>query len=500
MKVVLLNDNPAVSRLVKLSFAKMGYELDEFASAQEATQTYDLVICDSDVLDESADYSQFAPRSLFLIPRNYAGKREGRNVLEKPFLPTDFIGLVEKIMRVDDSAKDEMTVIEEDGETFTDLDSNLNVETPLEVDETPEELGESEPKNESAELEIPEIEELEEVKITDKNPELDVLNVAMNELETKEDFAELPEMEMPEDLPSEDAHTEEAELEDEMNIDENLVAVEDGEESEEEREERLNNKEAELSELSAMIDEIDSNEATASVETAESASVEEAVGGAADELAEDLEESKINEEMLEVGENNSNLNEEEILSEDVTSSEEAVEETREDSNLDEEIPSEEVSGEPAQTIEEEAQAEEIAEEEVAEELPSEEEITSEEVASEEIAEVEPQVDDSNLNEETSSEEEPNESSDLDSISETEVMGALGEEVPEEFKVAEETADSNLNGVAAGDEATQSNLEDELKSQIAQEVSDKITAALSEGALKDVLKTMNIKINVSFEDK
>ena len=109
MKVFLLNHNPAVSRLIKLSLEKIGYELEEIASlTQIASRCADLFICDSELIDENVDYTVYGKELLFLIPRNYE-KKVGKNMLEKPFLPTDFIECVKKIISKNTSSKSEQS-------------------------------------------------------------------------------------------------------------------------------------------------------------------------------------------------------------------------------------------------------------------------------------------------------------------------------------------------------------------------------------------------------
>ena len=87
MKVFLLNHNPVVSRLAKLSLEKMGYELEEIASiTQISGKCADIFICDSELIDPNTDYTPYGKELLFLVPRNFE-KKVGKNMLEKPFLP-----------------------------------------------------------------------------------------------------------------------------------------------------------------------------------------------------------------------------------------------------------------------------------------------------------------------------------------------------------------------------------------------------------------------------
>ena len=55
MRLLLLNNNPAVSRLIKLSAEKAGYELDEFEDyGLVPLTTYDVILVDNELYEESA--------------------------------------------------------------------------------------------------------------------------------------------------------------------------------------------------------------------------------------------------------------------------------------------------------------------------------------------------------------------------------------------------------------------------------------------------------------
>lgn len=114
MRLLLLNNNPAVSRLIKLSAEKAGYELDEFEDyGLVPLTTYDVILIDNELYDESliagvcestgCDY-------IVYIGQRGAKKPEAANVsLEKPFLPTDFLVLLDKVKTVIMSHKAEAT-------------------------------------------------------------------------------------------------------------------------------------------------------------------------------------------------------------------------------------------------------------------------------------------------------------------------------------------------------------------------------------------------------
>ncbi|WP_086243507.1 hypothetical protein [Campylobacter devanensis] len=101
MKVILLNNNPAVSKLVSVSLNKLGYTFAEIDNLEYLTSNdADLIICDSGLYDNKINYLEYAKNQLFLIPRNRADEYNlaKSQTLQKPFLPTDFIDVVKRIL------------------------------------------------------------------------------------------------------------------------------------------------------------------------------------------------------------------------------------------------------------------------------------------------------------------------------------------------------------------------------------------------------------------
>ena len=98
MKVILLNQNQAVSHLVRLSMEKIGYNLEEYSNIAQLDEQNpaDIFICDHELVDDSVDYAPFGKHIIFLVPRNFA-KKLGKHTLEKPFLPTDFMDFVKRV-------------------------------------------------------------------------------------------------------------------------------------------------------------------------------------------------------------------------------------------------------------------------------------------------------------------------------------------------------------------------------------------------------------------
>ena len=112
MRLLLLNNNPAVSRLIKLSVDKVGYELDEFEDyGIVPLNHYDLIMVDNECYDE-AELATLCEQShcqyvLYICQRGSKKPEFANMALEKPFLPTDFLTLLEKIKNVLASLKPE---------------------------------------------------------------------------------------------------------------------------------------------------------------------------------------------------------------------------------------------------------------------------------------------------------------------------------------------------------------------------------------------------------
>ncbi len=162
MRVVLLNSNPAVLKLAKVSLERLGYEFAEATSADEVGEC-DLLICDSAMISGGVEYENLARAVLYLMPRGYENI-EGKNVVEKPFLPTDFVdaikSLVEKhqlnsVATLKEPSDDGFDDLEQmdlssglaelqslDGEEFSDLE-DLSADTAPVATELAEQIDQS---------------------------------------------------------------------------------------------------------------------------------------------------------------------------------------------------------------------------------------------------------------------------------------------------------------------------------------------------------------------
>lgn len=93
MKILLLNENPVVSRLVSLSAKKMSYNFEELNAYSENLGNYDVIVVDSDTPAPLKILKEKCDRLIFLAPRNQNVDIDAQ-ILQKPFLPTDFLNLL----------------------------------------------------------------------------------------------------------------------------------------------------------------------------------------------------------------------------------------------------------------------------------------------------------------------------------------------------------------------------------------------------------------------
>ena len=180
--IFLVNDNKIVSRLLQLSSEKHGYLLEEKMEADPAKDYYDFVLIDSDtytpeIIDTLKSKISFGKLGYIGVKKEQVPPEFDVH-LDKPFLPSDFVSMIdENIKHVQvkaaETAPDEKTVLSEE--------VNLEDETlSLDINEEP-----------SAE---------EELATTQENIDTE----AEEELEA---LKELEDLEEPEDLPLGDLGT-----------------------------------------------------------------------------------------------------------------------------------------------------------------------------------------------------------------------------------------------------------------------------------------------------
>ena len=120
MKIVLVNANPAVSRLATLALSKMGYEYVEIGDVGELSGIFDVLILDSDIDVKETNLKEFANKILYLSSKNSPTFEYADRILPKPFLPTEFITIVEDLASKTKSAEQPVTTSDETGEASSD--------------------------------------------------------------------------------------------------------------------------------------------------------------------------------------------------------------------------------------------------------------------------------------------------------------------------------------------------------------------------------------------
>ena len=515
MKVALINKNPAVSRLITLSLNKIGTEYSEFEDLNGFDDAqFDFIIIDSDV-----DSSELATTKdvMYLASRGESKPEFATLMLEKPFLPTEFISVFEQNRPKDepvaehgaseqgesdfgDFSDEAMSFDEMSGFKLPDIDTNLENFADLD-----KELSES---------------------ATD-DLEMDS-DISMPEIESDEGLLDsLEELDELKELVSEDL------------VDESEIANESAEE-----EMGLGaamGKESDLAELSSLVDEIEN--------MPETSEIDEALGENLDDIISQndvvglVDDEKVDGELDEIDQSKFELSEIESLDEALNSevAEENLDELAqlddenlevapeeelndnvlaelEDLNLGEELNLDETSkDEASENLDEISLEDEILEENIEEERaePSQIDEISEfdlkDIASAAALEEEPQLEENLEVQDEILDEEPQVEENLeDEVFEEEAS----QEEPENL-VAESELNFDATSIEEIDENTmlaafglkdmpKTSSKNETKEDYKEELTKKITKhvheSLNESSLRDVLKDMNIKINISFEEK
>ena len=512
MKVALVNKNPAVSRLITLSLNKIGVEYVEFDDVNAVSGEFDYIIIDSDM--ESADV-KFDQKVMYLAPRGGIKPDFADIMLEKPFLPTEFINLFEESKAVN--------VASDDTKAELGLDDSANFDDFEHIDENYEELQN---------FELPEIDtDFENLAKEDETEKLDD-NVLNDEL-----LKEHLEDSSVGDLEDEEISLDEADTE---LIDENSEETEAANENVDDESSKAPKAEetiedglsSDFGDLSALVDEIENMDESSPVDEEARDELEKIV----EQNTQNLKIDENDEELDDISQSKKELSEIDSLDEELNS-EEADEENKNleqeelnidelakfddenslenELNLEDESKNDENLDETSNADEEQIQVyDEKAEEDIEEEA-------LDEISSEELENLEPS-DIKNASSKMPVEE-------LEDVSEPEAKEDLGladetfeEENAQEEDAQEESKDatsSELNFDAASiddiDENTmlaafglkdipQTSSKNDAKEDYKEELTKKITKhvheSLNESSLRDVLKDMNIKINISFEEK
>ena len=515
MKVALINKNPAVSRLITLSLNKIGTEYSEFEDLNGFDDAqFDFIIIDSDV-----DSSELATdkKVMYLASRGESKPEFATLMLEKPFLPTEFISVFEQNIPKDEPAPehgaseqgesdfgdfsdeainfDEMSGfklpdIDTNLENFADLDKELSegVSDDLEMD-----TDISMPEIESDEGLLDSLEELDELKelvSEDLADESDTVSECADEemdlgaaISKESDLAELSSLvdeieNMPETSEADEALGENL---DDIISQNDVVGLVDDEKVDGELDE-IDQSKFELSEIESLDEVLNSEVAEENLDELAQLDDENLEVAPEEELNDDvlaeLEDLNLDEELNldEAPKDEASENLDEISLEDEILEENIAEEKAEPSQIDEisELDLEDLAS--AVALEEEPQVEENLEvqDEILDEEPQVEENLEDEVFEEEVAQEEPEnlVAESELNFDATS---------IDEIDENTMLVAFG------LKDMPKTSSKNET-------------KEDYKEELTKKITKHVHESLNESSLRDVLKDMNIKINISFEEK
>lgn len=153
MRLLLINNNPAVSKLINLSAEKLGYEIEEISNdSVDLEKSFDITITDSDSVEENSflllKESGNLGKIVFIGSKGVEKPEFADYFLQKPFLPTDFVDLLKKIDKTvypdSDNISEEDFKYENKDEVFHDRDDdylnelnlkNLQADEALELDD-----------------------------------------------------------------------------------------------------------------------------------------------------------------------------------------------------------------------------------------------------------------------------------------------------------------------------------------------------------------------------
>jgi uncharacterized membrane protein len=266
MKILLLNNNPVVTKLVTLSAQKTSDELDIIDNIDAvSSQNYDLLIIDDalyteNTLEELSSKIKFI-KSLYICSKNAEIVDDFNSILKKPFLPTELVELFASLANSlnNESETDELEIDNNNLGALDELDEDVNKDDLGELDDLDEEnkddLGELDDLDEENKDDLGELDDFDE-ESTDDLGELDDLDE-----ENKDDLDEFnsesiedEESEAASILDKEDLQ-EVQDLLEETEVNEDN-SVESNEVSEVDELEEVNEEELELSETSDELEEV----------------------------------------------------------------------------------------------------------------------------------------------------------------------------------------------------------------------------------------------------
>jgi uncharacterized membrane protein len=169
--ILLINDNKIVSRLLQLSSQKHGYNLEEVKTLESSKNLYDVIFIDSDRYSDELIRdieSKFKYGKL-----GYIGIKQGTTpdgfdiVIEKPFLPTDFVDVMQGQVIGNISQKEESL----------DEEESLNIES-LDIDDEADVLLEE------GDLELDNFDDVEDLLVNDTTSD----EISLDDLDSFDDL------------------------------------------------------------------------------------------------------------------------------------------------------------------------------------------------------------------------------------------------------------------------------------------------------------------------
>ncbi|EHJ7787149.1 hypothetical protein KB089_001032 [Campylobacter coli] len=517
MKILLLNENPVVSRLISLSAKKMSYDFEEINAYDENLGHYDVIIVDSDTPAPLKILKEKCDKLIFLAPRNQSADIDAL-ILHKPFLPTDFLNLLnQENLKIADDA---ILPIEEAENPYANISLDLD---GLNLDDLPDENTEDTQENKLS-ME----ENLESLALDDMEEETNQKEIAS---ENTDKELNLDDLSLDEDQEENEAseqttanHIEEKN-EDEQALE---VAFQDDildDKTSEENKEEFEIQEQDTQEQDANQDEQDKIEDTQELE--------DQVDNLNDDLVQDNENSEAQEAIV-----NNNLDTKEEAEFEVSGKEEKLEKTQSQDFITDDFPIVEEQErkidfddipEDAEFLgqrEEEDEAvedflpvvedqENLNEHDEFEEMSS---LSTQDQIKEELAQLdeleydidsddsikvledfkeEPILDDKDLSNNDEEIVVPKlEINDFDSLKESDIQEALGEEIST-------LEDNKSEKLKIKEDQLASEAGEEIVNELSQSIAGAITSSIKDDTLKAALKGMNMNINISIsfnEDK
>ena len=480
MKVALINKNPAVSRLITLSLNKLGIEYSEFDDVNSVGDQFDYIIIDSDMDSSDVNLNQ---KIMYLAPRGGEKPDFADVVLEKPFLPTEFISLFEQ--NRDNGNDKELELGLDEPANFNDFDeSNKNFDD-LENFELPEiDMGLENLAKEDDEAENFDNEALDDEFLKEQLSELETEDLKDKDISFDETDTELIDDDMINDIASKY-------MADSEDMDKSL---EQNNEPPVTKEEHSDN----FDELSSLVDEID--------DMGESDLADEEAKNELDKMVEqnsqNLETAELNEDFVDdISQSKKELSEIESLdkelneesSEDSENFDELETDFGNDENFEPESSEANLIDEASQNLEEDIDEESTKEAEdisLGEDIDLEkepakedhEEISEEVLAQEDLGMVDEVFEEENFKEET--------------------LGSLNFDVASIEEIDENTMQAafGLNNAPQTSSCDETKIDADYKEELTKKITKHVHESLNESSLRDVLKDMNIKINISFEEK